>query len=62
MDEFFKLDSRRPDPATDVEWLNEKTSLDFNGIIISEDEVCIYMDMQPYIAKSLALFGMTWNI
>ena len=44
--------------TTDVEWLTEKNSLDFNGTIISMDDVRIYMDMQPYIARSLALFGM----
>jgi len=57
MDEFFKVFQTRF-KTTDVEWLTEKTSLDFNGIIISMDDVCIYMDMQPYIARSLTLFGM----
>ena len=59
MDEFFKVFQTRF-KTTDVEWLTEKTSLDFNGIIISMDDVCIYMDMQPYIAMTyiIALQGV----
>ena len=44
--------------TTPVEWLTTTTPIDFNGIVVSMDDVCVYMDMQPYIAKSLRLFGM----
>ena len=44
--------------TTPVEWLTPTTPIDFNGIVVSMDDVCVYMDMQPYIAKSLRLFGM----
>ena len=57
MDKFF-ADFQSRFKTTEVEWLTADEPLDFNGIIISMDDVCVYMDMQPYITKALQLFGM----
>lgn len=45
--------------TTPVNWLTPSTPIDFTGIIISMDDTMIYMSMQPYIKKALALFDMT---
>jgi hypothetical protein len=45
--------------TTPVTWLTTDTPIDFIGIIISIDTTMIFLSMQPYIKKALALFGMT---
>ena len=50
MDKFF-ADFQSRFKTTEVEWLTADEPLDFNGIIISMDDVCVYMDMYRNVAK-----------
>ena len=58
LDAFFTVFQKRCFKTTAVQKLTVDNPLDFNGIIISMDDVCtkfcICMDMQPYIVRSSA--------
>lgn len=49
LDAFFTVFQKRCFKTTAVQKLTVDNPLDFNGIIISMDDVCVYMDMQPYV-------------
>ena len=55
----FYSEFRKRFKTTEIEWLTKETPIDFNGMIISMDDVCTYADMQPYIVKSIDYFNMS---